>query len=85
MSVYKRPLDWWNRYRSLISNEAGPVQVLETEKAFYAGMFAILRTFEQMQEDDVEEKTGGLLLGSFYDEVRLKAMELTGDKQERPW
>jgi len=42
--------------------QAGPEQVQETRRAFYAGAFSILSIFNAMPEDDkvIEEEIAGL-------------------------
>jgi len=53
-------LSSWMDYRlKVLPDGAGPVQIQETRKAFYAGAVAIWRAVNDVGEDAVTEAQGG--------------------------
>lgn len=49
---------WAHYVEHVIPKGAGPVQIAETQKAFYAGALVVIEVVKRIGEDDVSEAAG---------------------------
>lgn len=60
---------WLSYLERVVPNTAGPVQVEETRRAFYAGAIAILGAAYQLGEETVSVDDGVVALEALYNEA----------------
>ena len=56
MNELTTPEQWWMNYRQLVmSPKCGAVQIVETRRAFAAGMFAVMKMMKELGESQDED------------------------------
>lgn len=61
----------WKTYREMaVSPTAGPTQVHETKKAFYAGAAVCLMVLQRIGDDDISEDLGVAIIERLHQESR---------------
>jgi len=71
----------WMDYTKALPPDAGPVQLIETKKAFYAGAYSILATMVDQvgdEEEEVTEKDMDMVSGIFEEAEVFLASQIKG-------
>jgi len=71
----------WTDYAKVLPPDAGPVQLVETKKAFYAGAYSILATMVAQvgdEEEEVTEKDMDMVSGIFEEAEVFLASQIKG-------
>jgi hypothetical protein len=54
--------DEWDEYRKLLPEDAYPIQIVETRRAFYAGAWSLWSIVKELGEDDFDLNQGAAIL-----------------------
>lgn len=69
MPQAKTVADAFEQYRKVLPSTAGPIQVKETKRAFYAGAYSLLMTVATGIEEDTPEEEGVDMLVALKTEI----------------